>query len=314
MTPVVGATKVKNIKTLTAELKKRHELTTVDKWKQTRDIWARKQTPTETVLDYITSMKYAAKRVDMSVDNPANAIIQGLKPEIRFSVLQNNCRTIDQIIETAHVAEVAHSATTSSPDQQAKLESKVDVLLEAVAKLAANQASSEKRVSFVQAPLVHAEQRRGDDDNCSRRRRQYSVSPVDTARDCRVTTPSPALQGRYRRVDQSRSATPEADYRTPPPQRPYRDDRRTPLQRREWHLQPQNSTTSTAPTGPQTHYSTSYNSWQGNCRFCGWKHQFGRHFCPAANLGCHQCSKIGHMAQMCRSAMYTQNMMYNSQH
>jgi hypothetical protein len=306
--------KVDSIKALTAEFKKRHELTTVDKWKQTMDLWSRKQMPTETVLDYITSMKSAAKRVDMSLDNLANAIIQGLKPEIKFIVLQNNCRTIDQISDTARVAEVAHSATTSSADQQAKLESKVDVLLETVAKLAANQSSSEKRVSFVQAPVDHAEQRRGDDDYYPRRRRQYSVSPVDTARDRRTTAQSSTSPGRYRRVDQSRSATPEADYRTPPPQRQYRDDRRTQPQRREWHLQPQNTTTPTAPTGPQTHYATSYNSWQGNCRFCGRKHQFGRQFCPAANLRCHQCSKIGHMARMCRSAMYTQNMMYNSQH
>jgi hypothetical protein len=192
--------------------------------------------PTETVLDYITSMKSAAKRVNMSLDNLANAIIQGLKLEIRFIVLQNNCRTIDQIFD--------------------------------------------KRALFVQAPVDHAEQRRGDDDYYPRRRRQYSVSPVDNARDRRTTAQSSTSPGRYRRIDQSRSATPEADYRTLPPQRQYRDDRRTKPQRREWHLQPQNTRTPTAPTGPQTLYATSYNSWKGNCRFCGRKHQVGRQFCP----------------------------------
>jgi hypothetical protein len=44
----------------------------------------------------------------------------------------------------------------------------------------------------------------------------------------------------------------------------------------------------------------------GNCAFCGGSHQVGRQFCPAANLQCFNCSKMGHMARMCRGRSATQ--------
>jgi hypothetical protein len=39
----------------------------------------------------------------------------------------------------------------------------------------------------------------------------------------------------------------------------------------------------------------------GNCKFFGGSHQLGRQFGPAANVQCFNCSKIGHMAKVCRS-------------
>jgi hypothetical protein len=52
----------------------------------------------------------------------------------------------------------------------------------------------------------------------------------------------------------------------------------------------------------QTSYrETSQQRLTGNCRFCGYLHQFGRAFCPVAKLACRKCKKIGHMARCCQS-------------
>jgi hypothetical protein len=52
--------------------------------------------------------------------------------------------------------------------------------------------------------------------------------------------------------------------------------------------------------------STLQQRLTGNCAFCGGSHQVGRYFCPAANLQCFNCSKMGQMARMCRSRSATQ--------
>jgi hypothetical protein len=52
----------------------------------------------------------------------------------------------------------------------------------------------------------------------------------------------------------------------------------------------------------QPRYNTALQQrLSGNCKFCGGSHQLGRQFCPAANVQCFNCSKIGHMAKVCRS-------------
>jgi hypothetical protein len=66
-----------DIHVLKDEFMKRRQMTRVEKWKQTADIWRRRQGPTEPVDDYIAAMQAAARRVKMSLSSLADAIIKG---------------------------------------------------------------------------------------------------------------------------------------------------------------------------------------------------------------------------------------------
>ncbi|XP_065196908.1 uncharacterized protein LOC135828389 [Sycon ciliatum] len=39
----------------------------------------------------------------------------------------------------------------------------------------------------------------------------------------------------------------------------------------------------------------------GSCKYCGRTHAKGKSFCPAANIRCRSCSKVGHFAAVCQS-------------
>jgi hypothetical protein len=75
-----------DIHVLKDEFMKRHQMTRVEKWRQTADIWKRRQGLTEPVDDYIAAMQAAARRVKMAQFSLADAVIQGLRPEIRLHV------------------------------------------------------------------------------------------------------------------------------------------------------------------------------------------------------------------------------------
>jgi hypothetical protein len=95
---------------LMQEFVKRHELSRVEKWRQTADIWKRKQATDESVDDYVASMQAAARRINMTTESLIDAIIQGLLPHIRLHVLHTGADSIEGIIDAARVSEAAHVA------------------------------------------------------------------------------------------------------------------------------------------------------------------------------------------------------------
>jgi hypothetical protein len=81
---------------LMLEFVKRHELSRVEKWRQTADIWKRKQAAEESVDDYVASMQAATRRINMTTESLIDAIIQGLLPHIRLHVLHTGADSIDE--------------------------------------------------------------------------------------------------------------------------------------------------------------------------------------------------------------------------
>jgi hypothetical protein len=120
------------IQDLTHELMKRHELSRVEKWRQTADLWKRKQAADESVDDYVASMQAAARRINMAKESIIDAIIQGLLPQIRLHVLHTGADFIESIFDAARVSEAAHAANTSQNSQVDKLTAKVEPLIDKI--------------------------------------------------------------------------------------------------------------------------------------------------------------------------------------
>jgi len=66
---------------------------------QVSDMFSRVQKQTETVDEYVVQKQKTAKAVEMKDDNFIRyAIRKGLKPQIRCHVLQNNAKTVNEVL------------------------------------------------------------------------------------------------------------------------------------------------------------------------------------------------------------------------
>ena len=113
------------------------------RWVRVSDLFSRNQKPTETVDEYVVQIQKMAKAVEMTDDNFTRyAILKGLKPQLRCYVLQNNARTVDEVLRLGRIAEQTVSNDSSllcelQKDQNvAKLEAELKNLASTVQKLA----------------------------------------------------------------------------------------------------------------------------------------------------------------------------------
>lgn len=319
--------------------KKHHEMTTVEKLKRTSDIWFRKQQPTETVIDYITYMQDAARKINMDSTVLVNPLINGLRPELRLHVLHSGAQTVQEVMAAARVSEAAYSMDKNMADPMADLTSKVRQVLQQIDNTNPDRAQSKmaddqlltkhtenesavisgiKHVTFAPTNITRPEQPQNDINVAEVRQH---ASPTDSRRADRRQWSPTTSRGR-------RTSTGHAAQRRQPTGR--RHDSRTRLVDRDISYSSTSSRRRSMSTTDNSRYirSTSLRTWQsekqpyhqkqqyatalpnctpGNCRFCGRAHQYGRHFCYATNLQCFACSRYGHVAKMCESARYQYN-------
>jgi hypothetical protein len=293
--------KKRDINSLTQEFILRHQLSCVEKWKQKAELWRRKQLPTESVDDYVATMQATARRLNMPEPYLADAIMQGLHPELRLHVLHSKAETVEEILEAARVSEVAHSANTTSASQMETLTAKVDLLLtNMVANKNEESTTAPKKVTFTQAVVA------AETTNRSNRERPYSPAGRSPSRSpVRSSDGYQSSAGPLRREwsDNDRPFRRETDRRREMTQ----DRQRSTSWRPAFNgqrpaMQQQNGPFYNQQFQRQPRYNTALQQrLSGNCKFCGGSHQLGRQFCPAANVQCFNCSKIGHMAKVCRS-------------
>jgi hypothetical protein len=280
----------------------------VEKWRQKAELWKRKQGSTESVDDYVAAMQAAAKRIYMPETYLADAIMQELQPELRLHVLHSKPETIDEILETARVSEVAHSANTASSSQMDTLNAKVDLLL---TKIVANNAKTEdqtstpEKVTFTQAVVATESTNRVARERAySPATRSPSSSPVRSSGGYESSTGPPRREW----SDYNQPVRRDVDSRRETMQnRRQPTSWRAPFNGQRSATSQQNISFQNQPFQRQSRFnSTLQQRLTGNYAFSGGSHQLCRQFCPAANLQCFNCSMMGHMARMRRIRSATQ--------
>jgi hypothetical protein len=297
--------------TLLTAFHQRYGLTEAEKWKYNKDIWSREQGENQTVDDYVTSMQIIANRVGMSQNTLKEAIIQGLKPELRLFVLNAQASDIPSLLHVARTCEAARSA--DKPNKQAdgiqELRTMVSTLMCKMDKLSDKEdhkSALEKRVTFAQAAVTTERQQ-----STTRR----SVSPSDRREADQRTNynnPVPVQQSQFNhRPSRTSNQYPTAGQRT--------WNRGGQQQQSPWNTAPQWSASFAAAPPTQDMTSGNNGTWNpttmgstANCGYCGRQHPFGKQFCRAANIQCFNCSRIGHLSKMCRRPRVTQNAVSNN--
>ena len=77
------------------------------KFVEAASLWSEPQKLTETVMDFVTRLKKIAMRLNISDEMLHHALIHGLKPSIKASVLTKGVTTLDQTVKAAKIAETA---------------------------------------------------------------------------------------------------------------------------------------------------------------------------------------------------------------
>lgn len=146
-------------------------------WQVIGDLFQRQQGSKESVDSYVEAMQRDFKHAQVEDTNVLlHAVVRGLRPNIRYCVLQANCKTIAELVNTARLAEQA--ATTMPSDNAASTLALHDRLAD-VASEVRELASTVKalKVTPVQQP------RSPRPDKKVRFRRTQSVSPVRRPQD-----------------------------------------------------------------------------------------------------------------------------------
>ena len=141
---------------LVAAFRQRYGITEAEKWRYQKDIWSREQRENETVDDYVTAMQLTANKIGIPQETLREAIIQGLKPELRLFVLNANAHDIPTLLAVARTCEAARSADRPRNQDSLEIKSMFASLMQQLQQMATSINAgdkNEKRVSFVQSAL-----------------------------------------------------------------------------------------------------------------------------------------------------------------
>lgn len=107
---------------------KRYLLTDAVQHRSARDLFTKKQADSETVDDFVASVRRLALLIGANDDVIRWVLLCGLKPHISAIVAQQKATTVDEILDAARLAELTTQPSSSDTiilDQLAKLQSEV---------------------------------------------------------------------------------------------------------------------------------------------------------------------------------------------
>ena len=175
----IGASEKSSYDNLRSAFNRRYLSTDAVQHRSARDLFTKKQADAESVDDFVASVRRHALQIGASDDIVKWILLCGLKPHISAVVTQQKASTVDEIIETARLAELTTTPTPSNDNA---------VMLEQIAQLqAAVRRLDRDRVENVGPSRAPTPERRHvtfrDDSRRSPTpdRRQYNRAPSSSS-------------------------------------------------------------------------------------------------------------------------------------
>jgi hypothetical protein len=285
-----------NIDSLIAEFNKRFSLTALDRWRKASTLWSREQAQDESVDKYISDIRNSARIVPITDQAMLQfAIIRGLRPEIKLHVLQSSPKSIEDVLSSARVAEIA-TAASQPTSEVTLLRRQVATLIEKLDSkptvAAVTQPEPSRRVTFSSPRRDEPEQRPMSPwsdrspsmerrrDNSSYSRRSASAEP----RQRQFNDQRPSYGDDYRSYEQ------RPNYSRDNGQRQFNDryfSRPLNSGRSNWQ-----SNLDRQPRRQQEDQRPPNRLYTGNARFRNNDPRF-------ASLTCFKCNRLGHIARFC---------------
>jgi hypothetical protein len=239
------------------------------RWADASNVFKQIQKAGERVDDFVTRVRHAARRLNITNDMLHYAIIQGLTPHIRTHVLSQGVKTLDDTIKAARVAECSLS-------------------VDPVTSLLMQSIESNKRTADEQNKTITA---LAD--------RIQALTPGHSHGGEIPVTPLPNQI--VQTVNQ-----PLADRAQPNQFRPMGNDRRrnfrqTPQRRQRENQSRQNWDSRPSGAGMQSRQVRPPAGQTPNttCSRCAGSHGWGE--CPAIGKNCRICNRPNHFARACRA-------------
>jgi len=284
---------------VTADLKKaftdRYKISEVMKYRSTKEVFSRRQQKTESIDQFVESMRKLGKVIAVDEKVILYACQSGLRPELAPYILQQKPDSLDALVEAGRMAEMTIMPPSESDSLQkiTSVEEKVDRIVETLER---------KNSAPVDQPFQR-QPRYGPPNWGQRQNFDQYRGPIDRPRSAYGYRPP--TQGHSQSNWSSGQQTYPGPHgrRFPPPSRGYTPRFTNPggmyLQR-----PPQNSQWGGFQNTAQGRYQRpiAQTSPRGPCTKCGRNAHENPNLCSAVNVQCWNCGRKGHLSRVCAYA------------
>lgn len=196
----LAAAKKGSYAALKKSLEDRYKPSELLRWQDAACVWTRVQGAEEKCDAYVSVMLKLAKRVPIAADDKQllYAVMKGLKPSIRAYVMQQSCKTMEELQTAARIAELSSTPTdaaiTALADQQQRNADEMREIMRKVGSLV---------VHSVDQGSAAGDRRSPTPPQTSNRRVRFQ-SPSSRMSPTTTPTPPPRRQQQQRHQQQRR--------------------------------------------------------------------------------------------------------------
>jgi len=292
--------KLTSYENLLAAFKERYFRAPEVKFVEAASLWSEPQKTNETALDFVTRLKKVAMRLNIPDEMLHHAVIHGLQPSIKASVLTKGVTTLDETIKSAKIAEAAlgtdplHNMLLEALARNATLADKQTAqITDLAARVSALTTSvpPQQQQTYYHESVTYEQPTTGPTVlSVDGGARAYRSPPVTEPRGPEINGPGPSYQPQRQ----------QSGYR-PRQARPTPQSIQRANYSRQQQQQHQRPVDRPYSGQRQVRFSDTQPEGEELCRNCLLRSYRVGETCYASTADCRRCGKIGHYARACRS-------------
>jgi hypothetical protein len=268
---------------------KRYVSADVNNWRSETDVFDVKQAKSESVSDYIARFVKKQQKVKLEPRLAMNLLLRNMNPKIRQCIVTKEYKTLEELMKLAIDAELAGG------DLEAEPEAKMDAILAELKIIRAKQSKAEAvTVAAVSATTTSANPYWPDQlhYDCN------AISAPQAQQMYGQTEYNQRFDQRYARPDQQQ-ANGLRQFSQPSPQQ-YPASQPSPNRGGQASWRSRGKGRGRATTFTQRDRTPQVPT-DAPCGWCGRGPPHARDQCPAREVTCFKCGKVGHFRSLCRS-------------